>query len=212
MMRRLLSCCLLLMLICLGIAGCTGDPKAIRIVSLGKPVRAGDVEIFTVIGTDAKGTKSPVSAVWELQGDNGLLLQSSGHAAYVFALAPGSSMITARKGELQATAEFSVYEPALERLVMLDNTNFMGTTLKQGQKCSLFVVGYDQFGREMKIDPVWSVTDELGSFSKTDDTGWRSNVTFEAIKAGNGTITASQDGKSATCSIIVLPVIVIGGR
>lgn len=100
----------------------------------------------------------------------------------------------------------------MEKLVMLEGTSFPGITLWQGQKCSLFVVGYDQHDREMKIDPDWSVTDELGSFSKTGDTGWRSNVMFEAMKAGNGTITASQDGKSATCSVIVLPVFVIGGR
>ena len=212
MMRRNLACCMLISALCLLLTGCMGEPKAIKIVSLGKPTRPGDIEIFTVVGTDVKGTKRPVSAEWELEGDNGLLLVPTGHAAYVLALAPGNSTITARKGDLDATAEFSVYEPELSELVMLEGTSSTGTIMQQGQKCALFVVGYDQFDREMRIDPEWGVTEDLGVFTKLDDTGWRSNVMFEALKAGSGTITASQDGRSATYSVRVLPVFVFGAR
>lgn len=211
-MGRRLACCLLPLAICLLLAGCMGDTKMIRIVSLGKPTRPGDIEIFTAVGTDADGTKRPVSAEWELAGGNGLLIEPSGHAAYVLALAPGSSTLTARKGELVATAEFSVYEPALSKLVMMEGIGSTGTILRQGQYCQLFVVGYDQHDREMSIDPDWSVTDELGFFTKLEDTGWRSNVRFDAVNAGTGTITASQEGRSADFSMTVLPVFVIGGR
>lgn len=212
MMGRKLARCLIPLALCILLAGCMDPLRKIQIVSLGKPTRSGDIEIFTVVGTDEKGTKRPVSAEWELAGENGLLIEPSGHAAYVLALAPGSSTLTARKGELVATAEFSVYEPALSKIVMMEGIGATGTILRQGQYCSLFVVGYDQHDREMRVDPDWSVTEELGFFTKLEDTGWRSNVRFDAVNAGTGTITASQEGKSADFSMTVLPVFVIGGK
>jgi hypothetical protein len=202
--RKLLQLAMVIM-ISFSIAGCTKEPTSLRIVHLGKPVRPGDIETLTVLGVDEMRGTRPVISDWSLEGVNGLLLNSTGHAAYVFALSPGTARVTARKGDLVATSDFDVYEPVLAKLILLEHSSFTGIEMQVGEKSSLYVNGYDQFGRDLKIDPVWSVTDKLAVFSEREDYEWHSNIYIEAIKGGTGTITVEQDGISTSIMLVVHP-------
>ncbi len=114
--RKLLQL-VMAIIISISVAGCIGAPASLEIVHLGKPVRPGDIETLTVLGVDRRGGMKPVIADWSLEGDNGLLFNSSGHAAYIGALSPGTSKVTARKGNLVGISTFEVYEPMLTKMI-----------------------------------------------------------------------------------------------
>ena len=75
-------------------------------------------------------------------------------------------------------------------------------TLTINGTLNLTATGKDTEGRDMAVTPTWSVTSLFGSIGSVTSTPGAA-ITFTAAGAGDGVITASQDGKTASAVVVV---------
>lgn len=68
-----------------------------------------------------------------------------------------------------------------------------------GSSVGLQAAGADAYGNPVAVNPSWSVTPSLGTFSPTSG----GHTTFTAITAGTGTVTATANSQTATATLTV---------
>ena len=86
----------------------------------------------------------------------------------------------------------------LDRITIVPPSDTLGIN----ETIQLIATGTDTKGKRMAIIPNWSVTPLFGNIG-TASTTPASTITFTATGPGDGVITASQDGKTASAVIVV---------
>lgn len=103
--------------------------------------------------------------------------------------------VTTKNGNIQITG------PSDENLAVLAVLP-VSDTLEVTQTLSLSAQGKNQAGAALIINPAWQVESLFGNIGTVNPASGAA-TTFTASGPGDGVITASQDGKTASCVIVV---------
>lgn len=150
-------------------------------------LRVGDTTVFTATGYDQNGNVYNIDPIWSTNG--GTIDQNGNYDATI----PGDFNVYASVsgGTVTGTGNVQVKEaPYLATIVVTPNP----VTLELGQTQWFGATGYDQYGNEYSINPVWSCS--FGEISK--------GGTYKPTDIGLYTVVAFAEGKSGSASVEVI--------
>ncbi len=183
----------------MAVGGCApGSYAALKILSIGRAVRPGDICVYSAIGVDQRGSSRVVTAAWSLSGDIGLLLNSEGATAQLLASKAGKGILTATKGKASGSLEIEVYSPQLTGMTITPSE----CTVYRNSTQAFTLVGYDQHKRPVPANPQWSVVGPIGSVSP--ETGTSVTLTTQNIGA-DGLLVATHGDVTAQAIVHVYP-------
>ncbi len=112
-------------------------------------------------------------------------------------LAGTATLSATATGWSTGTMSVTVNPGPLSTLTISPSTASVG----EGGTVTFTATGHDQYGNVVTVDPTWSVSASLGTFSPT--TGASTTFTASSTTSGTGTVTATTGGVSATASVTV---------
>jgi hypothetical protein len=135
-------------------------------------ILAGETLQFKAIGLDAFNNEVPIQPTWRVTDDIGDISASGKFKA----LQAVSGQVVATAESISGAAQVTVQPGPLALLKVTPEA----VHLTAGDTAEIMVVGYDAFGNPVPIEPVWQITEGMGT---VDDAG-----VFTAQKAGEGRI------------------------
>lgn len=203
-MKRIILA-LAVVVLAISMQGCIDGFSSIKVIRLGRPVHSLEIDTLTAFGIGADGSSKPITVDWLIEGECALLLDDVGYAASVLATKPGSYFVTVSKGKLIGTAEFDIYLPITEKVVCFSDDSDKRIDMKVGSTCELKAYGFDQYGRQASLEPVWTVTQELGEFTELEDDECYSRVSFTGTKGGIGEVSVADGEASDSIMLVISP-------
>lgn len=152
---------------------------------------------FTVMGLDEYREPMKTEALWYLLEDIGEVIPERGEETYFLAKEPGEGTLVVEATGIRTLIPIVVEEaPRVDRFDLIAQEE----VFYRGQSYEISSVAWDQYGEEISISPEWSVSSHLGEFSSPRE----STITFRALKAGEGMITATSDSVSSSLPITII--------
>ncbi|AZR73235.1 hypothetical protein BBF96_07460 [Anoxybacter fermentans] len=189
----------LLIILTLILGGCINTTNTLKSIELSPTqitLHPGETQEFLAIGKDQNGNVIKFNPSWTLSSNIGTLSSTTGSTTTFTATSPGKATLTVSSGVLSASASITIVENnVLTSLSITPSSVRIG--LNQTQEFQ--VVGKDQYGNEIEINPTWVVTGEIGTVNPESGVC----TTFTATAAGTGTLTASVGDISCSVEITV---------
>lgn len=183
----------------------TGETPAlttITVVPTNPIIDVGQSRTLTALGSDQYGDNIDfTNPMWSITGEaDGTFQPAAGSASTSFtATSPGTGVVLCTDGDVtgQTTVTVEGEDPVLASLV-IDPSE---ATIPLGSTQLFTASGTDQYGGQFPVDgPMWSLSGECaGSFDPMSG----ATTTFTANAIGTCTVTAEEDGVSATAGIEV---------
>lgn len=174
-----------------------GGPSAPIALQLGQPAGSAlSVTVSSSAGTGrfASSPGGPWASTINLPVAEGA---TSTDSFYYQDTRAGSPMLTATApGYSSATQTETVAAAALAKLTITPTS----IQTKVGSSVALQAAGADAYGNAVAVNPSWSVTPNLGTFSPASG----SRTTFTAATAGTGTITATAGNQTASATVSIV--------
>ncbi len=151
-------------------------------------IYAGESLQINIVGTDGDNEPFAVTPVWSSTGSGNV-----NETGVFTATSVGSYTVSATQGSVTGTIDITVLAmPALESMAVTPNT----AQLYVNDTVNFAASGIDQYGNDFTVNPLWSV-DGGGNINQSGR--------FIVTTPGSYTITISQDGKSATAVLTIVP-------
>lgn len=173
-----------------------GRPSAPIAVQLAQPA-ASDLTV-TVSSSASSGRFAPsAGGPWTATINLSLAAGATGSANFYYedTKAATPTLTAAASGYSSSVQTETVAAAALATLTITPSS----IQTRVGSATNLQSAGADAYGNPITINPAWSVTPSLGTFSPAVG----SRTTFTAATTGTGTISATANGKTATAALTV---------
>jgi len=162
-------------------------------------MNVGEVKEFIATGYSQYDDDFAIQPAWSLDAGIGDLEPIIGSRTNLTATSPGILSLTATVGDISASASIEIIEqPKLSEIVIFPDAVFSTWNAR-----TFHVLGFDQWGQPLMIDPslnpIWTVTGEVGTLS-TDE---GASVVFTPIKNGEGTLEVRINGLKASKTISI---------
>lgn len=168
----------------------------ITIQSESIDVQVGKSLSLKLYATDSDGKLLELTGNWMLQNSSlGALTSSKGFNVGFNANSVGSEVIIVKIGSITKRITINVKQHILQSIdIVADKENPV-----VGESINLKAVGKDQSGKEMDINPTWSVNNDTGSLANPQGT----TNTLKLNKNGKVGVNVSQDKVKGSKTITV---------
>jgi hypothetical protein len=152
----------------------TGKLAKVAVTPMAAAPQAGNLVTFSAQGFDAYDNEMPITPTWRVTESIGEITADGVFTA-----------LQARRGEVIATAQGITgsaqvtVEPGALTLLNVTPTQ---VDLTAGETAEILVVGYDAHGNPVPVQPVWHVSDGMGTVTGN---------TLTAQKAGTGRVVVA---------------------
>ena len=176
-----------------GVAEVRVAPGALAAIDLAAPgdVRVGETRPVGWTGADANGTEVVVRPRWEVTGGVGRV---DAEGRFV-AASPGNGRIVARSGDVSAEAPVRVLPGPLADLRIVRDPDRADVTA--GERIQLSVVGQDEDGHAVDVEPRWEIVRGAGSIDAAGQ--------FVPTRAGPAEIRVTSGSLAAEAEMNVAP-------